>query len=478
VDDHRLTDAPPAAAFDLEPPAPAPYPAPFADVALPTWRLVLLLAWPALLQQWLVISVPLFDSYLAGTGHQVAPQAVQTTANYLSWFVASYTILVTTGSTALVARFVGAGDRAAAVRATNQAVQLALLLGLVGSAAGLLGLPLLLELLQVRGEAAALTVAYMRPLFLLLFFPVVTTGGVASLIGAGDTRTGLFIYGGVALLNIPLTWLFFRGAGPLPGLGFVGISWGTALSHVVGSLVVVALLLRGRAGLRLRPALLLPDWHLLYRLLRVSVPAAVDSLSVAAAQLWFLRIVNGLSEPEVAAHGIALRWEAISYQSGAAFGVAAMALVGQNLGAGRPDRAARSGWTAFLLGGGLMTFFGAVFYAAAPAMFRLFCPDPSQQPTVEAGVQVLRLVAFLMPPLASTMVFTAALRGAGDTAFPVLFTWLGFLAIRIPLAYLLTGERFGLGLYGAWLAMSADLVVRGAFFLLRFAGGRWKTIRV
>src|SRR5262249_15611453 len=157
--------------------------------------------------------------------------------------------------------------------------------GLVGSAAGLLGLPLLLELLQVRGEAAALTVAYMRPLFLLLFFPVVTTGGVASLIGARDTRTRLFIYGRVALFDLPLTWLFFGGAGPRPGLGFVGFSWGTALSHVVGSLVVVALLLRGRAGLRLRPALLLPDWHLLYRLLRVSVPAAVDSLSVAAAQL-------------------------------------------------------------------------------------------------------------------------------------------------------------------------------------------------
>src|SRR5262249_10506168 len=275
-----------------------------------------------------------------------------------------------------------------------------------------------------------------------------------------------------------LTWLFFHGAGPVPGLGFVGIAWGTALSHVVGALVVVALLVRGRAGLWLRPALLLPDWPLLYRLLRVSAPAAIDSLSIAAAQLWFLPIVNGLSEPEIAAHGIALRWEALSYQSGAAFGIAAMALVGQNLGAGRPDRAARSGWTAFLLGGSLMTFFGVVFFVAAPAMFRLFCPDPSQQKTVDAGVQVLRLVAFLMPPLASTMVFTAALRGAGDTAFPVLFTWFGFLAIRIPLAYLLTDERLHLGLYGAWLAMSADLLVRGVFFLLRFAGGHWKTIRV
>jgi Na+-driven multidrug efflux pump len=76
------------------------------------------------------------------------------------------------------------------------------------------------------------------------------------------------------------------------------------------------------------------------------------------------------------------------------------------------------------------------------------------------------------------MVFTSALRGAGDTRVPVLFTWVGFLAFRIPLAYLLTGPMFHLGLLGAWIAMTADLYVRGAFFLWRFAGGRWKLARV
>ena len=122
-------------------------------------------------------------------------------------------------------------------------------------------------------------------------------------------------------------------------------------------------------------------------------------------------------------------------------------------------------------------------------MFRLFCPHPDQQPIVAAGVPVLRLVAFSMPALAATMIFTAALRGAGDTRVPVLFTWFGFLVIRIPLAYLLTCERIDLGpwgtwagphlgLFGAWLAMGADLLVRGGFFVARFAGGRWQTIRV
>ncbi len=122
-------------------------------------------------------------------------------------------------------------------------------------------------------------------------------------------------------------------------------------------------------------------------------------------------------------------------------------------------------------------------------MFALFCPHPEQQEVIKAGVPVLRLVAFAMPPLASCIIFTYALRGAGDTRVPVLFTWIGFLAVRIPLAYLLTQPRlelgpfgswpgFELGLFGAWLAMFADILVRGAFFLYRFAGGRWQTIRV
>jgi Na+-driven multidrug efflux pump len=142
-----------------------------------------------------------------------------------------------------------------------------------------------------------------------------------------------------------------------------------------------------------------------------------------------------------------------------------------------------------LLGGGVMTLFGLLFLLLAPQMFHLFCPHPDQQPIVAAGVPVLRLVALSMPALASTMIFTAALRGAGDTRVPVLFTWFGFLVIRIPLAYLLTCTRLdlgawgtwpgpNLGLFGAWLAMGADLLVRGSFFAARFADGRWQRIRV
>jgi putative MATE family efflux protein len=485
VDDQALT-AEPAPAGPVNPLEPT---APVFDRPGPMWRRVFLLVWPVLLQQWLVLCVPIFDTYLAGASSQlkgadqIASQAAQTTAGYLMWLITCYTVFVSVGSTALVARLVGAGDRRAARHAANQGLLLAVLLGLLGTALGLIGMPYLLEVLQLHGGSLAYAVAYLRPLILLLVFQMVEQAGIACLVGAGDTRTGSWILGGVAVVNMPLAWYFNQ------TFGFKGIALGTGVSHTLGALAVVAVLLRGRAGLRLRAELLLPDGRLLWRILRVSVPAGVDSMSLGVAQLWFLSVVNGLLDTAAAAHGIALRWEALGYQSGAAFGTVAMTLVGQYLGARQPVLAARAGWTAFALGGGLMTFMGVVFWALAPEMFRLSCPHPEQQPIIGVGVPVLRLVAVAMPALAATVILSSALRGAGDTRVPVLFTWFGFFVIRIPLAYVLTGSELdlgnwgavpggNLGLYGAWLAMCADLLVRGTFFVWRFAGGRWQKVRV
>jgi putative MATE family efflux protein len=453
-------------------------------VHVPTWRLVLTLAWPVLLQQLLVLTVQLSDRLLAGRFQHVgdeaniASQNAQTTGSYFAWVITNYTIFVSVGSTALVARFVGAGDHKEANAVTHQALVIAAALGILASAVALPLLPTFMALLQLPPDAAGFAVDYLRPLFWLLPFQMIETAGIACLAGAGDTRTGLWVLGGVAVINLPLAWLFFHGAGPLPALGFAGIAVGTAVSHLLGAVLVLVVLWRGRAGLRLRARLFGPRWDLWHRLLRVSAPAAADALSVAAGQLWFLSIVNPLGTAAGAAHGIAIQWEALGYLSGSAFGTAAMTLVGQNLGARRPDAAARSGWTAFVLGLATMSFMGAVFFILAEPMFALFNPRAGQRAVIDAGVPVLRLVAFAMPPLASCIVLTAALRGAGDTRVPVLFTWLGFFVVRIPLAYLLTRPEYGLGLLGAWLAMLADIVVRGAFVLWRFAGGRWRTIRI
>lgn len=474
---------------------------PASALPIPTWQLVLSLAWPALAQQGLSFIVLLSDRWLAG--HLDSPeatriQAAQTTAHYLAWFITCYNVLVTVGSTALVARAVGAEDHQLAVEATHQSLLLAVILGLAATAWAFLGgVRWMVHVLNLEGRAADYAADYALILFGLLVFQTIEVAGIACLVGAGDTRTGLWVMVGVAIVNVPLAWGFSGGFGDGVHLGFIGIALGTAVSHVLGAIVVIVTLVRGRFGLSLTWGLFVPRFDLLYRLLWISVPAGFDSLSVVAGQFWFLSIVNQFGDEESSAHGIALVWEALGYLSGAAFGTAAMTLVGQNLGAKRPEHAERAGWMAFALGCGVMTLMGAIFFTFAPEMFRLFCPKPEQAAIIDAGVDVLRLIAFAMPPLAATIVFTNALRGAGDTRVPVLFTWIGFFVVRIPLAYYLAfgditlagsiaGWSWDFGgisgfdyrLYGCWLAMSADILVRGIFFLVRFLLGDWKETSV
>jgi putative MATE family efflux protein len=464
----------PTHAESVVPPAPVPH----SHLA----RRVFELAWPILALNALVLAVEHSDRYLVGNlpGAEALTKrsmlAAQTTAHYVAWFISSYTVLVSVGATALVARCTGARDSATAVRATHQALLLGAAVGVIGAALGLTLLRPFVGLIGLEPASAEYAVRYLRPIFTLLPFRVVEVAGVACLIGAGDTRTGLCVQGGIAVVNVGLAWTLSR----LAGLGFVGVPLGTAISYLLGSAAVLTVLSHGRAGLRINLRGFMPHGELLRRLLRVSTPAAADSLSVMAGQMWFLHIVNQIGDRVTApsAHGIALVWEALGYLSGHAFGTAAMTLVGQNLGARDPRQAARSGWTAFALGCGVMTMMGGFFLAFAPSMFWIYCQDPGQQPVADAGIPVLRLIAVAMPGLASTMIFTAALRGAGDTRVPVLFTWIGLGAVRIPLAYLLTQPALGLDLLGAWLAMTADLYVRGAFFLWRFASGKWQFARV
>jgi putative MATE family efflux protein len=459
------------------------------------WRQVLALALPALAQQYLFLLVRLSDQYLADHFELPDPNQRQTylsaltTAGYLYWFVSSYTILVSVGATALVARFVGAGDWLLARQATGQALILAVVFGLVGTLAALLGLPLLIGSLKLEGDAARFCTDFLTPLAILLVFQIAESACIACLAGAGDTKTGLKVLGLVAVLNLPLAWTLCFGVGPWQGLGFVGISLGTGLSHVAGCIVLLVILAKGGSGLKLRMVEFVPDIGLLRRLLRVSVPAGIDSLSVAVCQLWFLSLVNHLGNTAAAAHGIAIQWEALSYLAGGAFGTAAMALVGQNLGARDPSRASRCAAGAFAMGAGLMGAMGALFLILTVPMFRLFCHEADSWPVIEEGVPVLRLIACAMPALASQIIFTSALRGAGDTRVPILISWFGFLVVRIPLAYLFTRSTidlgwlgvlpgWNLGLFGAWIAMCLDIWVRGTFFAVRFIRGRWKKIEV
>jgi Na+-driven multidrug efflux pump len=233
--------------------------------------------------------------------------------------------------------------------------------------------------------------------------------------------------------------------------------------------------------LRLSWENLWPKWSHIARILRISLPAAGDSLTNVLCQLWFLRLINGLGAVATAAHGVAIRCEAIAFLTITAFAVAASTLSGQYLGARRPDLAITSARTAWKLGCGFLSLLGLMLYTQGTAMFQLFLAG--RQPDVlEQGVPVLRIVALAMPALATISVLNGTLSGAGDTRWPWLITLTGYLVVRLPLTYLLISPQaaggWELGLRGAWLAMFVDLCARAALVAGRFLHRGWIRTRV
>lgn len=444
-------------------------------------RQVLWLAGPVLIEQSLLYLVGLSDTLLTGRYLSREHLAAVTVSSYLLWFLGSLLTIVSVGGTALVARLIGQGKRLQAAHVCQQSIALALVVGTLTFGIGWMTAPAIVRALNLTGLAATNATLFLKIILTITPLLACTTVGVACLRGAGDTRTGMWVMILVNVINVALSWSLLRGYGPFPALGFAGIALGTAIGEGVGGLVVLALLAHGRSGLSLNWAGMVPVWSEIRRILRISVPAAGESLTNVMSQLWFLSLINTLGATATAAHGVAIRCEAIAFLTITAFAVAASTLTGQYLGAGRADLASRAARTAWWLGVAVLSGLGVLIYRLAGPMFSVF--TGGQQPEVAAlGVPVLRVVAFAMPALATINVLNGALRGAGDTRWPWLFVVLGYLFVRIPLTYFLAMPEawggLGWGLYGAWVAMLADLCVRAVLVSARFLQGGWQLARV
>ncbi len=442
-------------------------------------RQVVWLAVPVLLEQFLLYLVGLSDTFLTGRYLHVEQLAAVTVCSYVVWFLTSTLMIVSTGATALVARRIGAGEPDQADRITVQALGLALGFGTLLAVGGVVGAPWIARALQLRDRPAAEAVGFLQIVLMAMPLIACLTVGNACLRGAGDTRTGLRVMAVVNVVNISLSWASATGWWLFPRLGLRGIALGTSVAEALGGLIILGVLIRGRAGVRVVWRGARPDRELLRRILRISLPAAGESLTNGLCQLWFLGLINRLGETATAAHGVAIRCESIAFLLVGAFAVSASTLTGQYLGAARPDLARRAAMHSWGLGVAVLSALGVVLFGLAGPMFALFLGG--DQPGVAAiGTPVLRLVAFALPALATINVLGGALRGAGETRWPWIVVLTGYLGVRLPLTYLLAGQAAdpGTGLLGAWIAMFIDLHLRALMIAGRFLQGRWRSIRI
>ncbi|MBP7275150.1 MAG: MATE family efflux transporter [Kiritimatiellae bacterium] len=439
----------------------------------PVWRAVAALSAPMLISAVLQNAQSLIDLFWVGRLGKVSVAAVSMSATVLM-LMNPMAMGLSTGTIALVSRAIGAKNAELASRAAGQSLFLSLVIGLISALAGWVLAEPALRLLGAEGDVIAPGASYLRISMIGSFTVYLLFIGNAALQGAGDTHTPMVVMALTNVLNIVLDPLLIYGVGPCPRMGVAGAAVATVCAQAVGAVAVVRWLMRGRSGLHAHGRTWRPDLRLSWRIMRIGIPGTGQMLSRSLMSLVLMGIVASCGTAAVAAYGIGLRFHIIILMPAFALGWAAATLMGQNLGAGLPDRAQRAVWTAAGLDVALMVVSGLALAAWAEPLVRLFSSDPE---VVQIGVRYLRVVSPFYIFATFGIILGRGLNGAGDTVGPMAITILTLWGLQVPLAVYLS-RVLNPATDGIWWAMNAAFVLQAALTIVWFRAGRWRTTRV
>jgi putative MATE family efflux protein len=439
----------------------------------PIGRAVVLLAVPMVLEMLMESVFMVVDIFFVGRLGAAAVATVGITESLMTVIYAA-AIGLSIGAAATVARRTGEKDPQAAAIAAVQAIAIGLVVAVLIGAFGAFYAPQLLGVMGASEEVLATGSTFARVMLggsgtVLLLFLI-----NAVFRGAGDAAIAMRVLWFANAINITLGPCLIFGLGPFPELGVTGAAVGTTIGRGCGVLFQLYHLTRPGSRIRIRTADVAFDLSVMRTIVRLSGTAMFQNFISTASWIGLVRILTGFGSAAVAGNTIGIR--IILFALLPSFGVsnAAATLVGQNLGAGKPDRAEAAAWKAGLYNTYCLAAVGAVFLLFAPQLIGIFTSDPEVAPY---GVRCLRIVAAGFLFYGYGMVLTAAFNGAGDTWTP---TWI-FLAClwlwEIPLAWALA-YPLGFGPTGVFIAVSVAFSTLALVSAWLFSKGSWKTQRV
>jgi len=431
-----------------------------------TSRSVWRLAWPTITSNLLFTAVGFAHIKIVANIGTTEVAAV-TTGHRVFFLIQALLMGVSVAATALIARSWGAGEVRQAEHITW--TTLCLSLGL----AGLLSLPALLvpeSIAGLFGLDEATTRAAASFIFWLGVFSIgsATTMVLSTALRAtGNVITPLWFLFFSSLLNICFAYLLAFGYGPLPALGVAGVALGGGAAGLVAACCFAALWWRGYFNVKASKTPRI-DWSIARQLAVIGTPAVLEQGMVQLAFLAFFGIVASYGTDAYAAYGIGVSLVSFSIVVGFGFGIAAATLVGQQLGAGRPDLAVAAGWRALRLALLAMGSMAALQIVYARDLASFMIDDPR---VIELTVVFIYLLAASQPLMACELTLAGALRGAGDTRFPLFSTFCGMILGRLLPAWLFL--HLGLSVYWIYAVMLADYSTKACLLLHRYRSRKW-----
>jgi len=377
---------------------------------------------------------------------------------------------VTIAGTALVAQYTGARRPEEANLAAGQVVGFTTLLALVLASAGFFAARPILMLMGAEADLIAAATSYLRIIYAgipLMFGTFVVT---ALLNGVGDTVTPMILMAASVGLNLVLDPLFIFGWGPFPEWGVAGAAVATILARGLLSLVGFLWLFSGRLGLHLRPYHLRPRWGLIRRIVSIGGLASIGQTGSALGFSIMSGALARIGTAVLSAFGIGNAFISIVLMPAMGLGQATATMVGQNLGAERPDRASRSVWAGIGVSSAILVVAAAFVLFLRRYLIGFFLSDPE---VLAVGNEMLFLVALAFPFMGIIQVIIGAYQGAGHTFYSMFFGLFRLWALRVPLVFAL-GFGFGMGARGVWFAMLVSNLATAGVSLGFFLTGNWK----
>ncbi len=453
------------------------------DVSLrrATFKTIVSLAWPTVLEQLLSTAVSYVDSAMVGriSAHATAAVGVTSTVN---WLIGSSVSALGVGYLAYISRELGAEHPENARRATAQAVFTTLLTGIV--------LTLLTLLLAMRiplwMHAGADIAEDAGRYFFIIYTPMLFRCAIilfgTCLRAAGDTRTPLRVNLLVNAVNIVLNYLMiyptrtvclFSVEFTMVGmnLGVIGAAVASAISFVIGGIGMTVGLFR-HPVISPRGVSILPDGEILRPCLKVALPCALQRFGTSFGYVAFASMINALGTTATAAHSIANTAESAFYIPGYGMQTAAATLTGNCYGARDKERMKHVSHMMIAIEIALMAVSGGILFVSANALMRLFTTDEA---VIGLGARVLRMVALSEPVYGLAVILEGILQGVGDTRSAFVFNIFGMWGVRILATYVCL-SKFGLGLVAAWGCMIAHNIVLGMLLLIRYLRGKWNPL--
>jgi putative MATE family efflux protein len=386
----------------------------------------------------------------------------------LVFLLISFGFGISIAGSVLVAQYVGAGEEEEAEYAASQTMTFAVLASVVLGAVGYLFVEDVLRLLGASPEVLPGATAYMQVISLGIVFLFGFLVFISLMRGYGDTITPMLVMFGSVAVNVALDPFLIFGWWVFPELGVAGAAYATVFSRSLALFVGLAIMLKGDRGVRIHPRQMLPDLGYFRRIAALGGPASVEVTGRALSVNFLLVVVGLFSTTVVAAFGIGTRVFSVIFLPAIAVAQAVETMSGQNIGAGKPDRAEATADFAAKTMFVVLSAMGVVVFVFTEPIVAVFTTDPA---VVEEGANFLRTVAPTFGLLGVLRAYSGSFRGAGKTLISAAIAILALGAVRLPVAWF-GAQSFGPS--GIWWSFVVSNVLGAAVAVVWYKQGTWR----